>query len=326
MQIERRALYNSLRMNWLLDPTLAVQPWQVVDYRELKLENLWDRLKENDILLTKGEFIAFAEDVDSPEDLADELVEEFSLSQADEDKVYLLVFEIWRRLVPQKRCLSIFCDELDHQIHQYDSGTAQFEPLEDALANLQVILDENVDQGADPKEIFRIVGSNCANDIENFLQDFIAEQIDQDNDSYATELIESFGKYIEKTRWFDFFKIRITAHGNPVKANTRIRTLLEEIGAEPDLDLNLEMLSFMVQAGDKENFIRLVKLSIPLLKIEEDFQDLLAICSDYYLCLDLEAQEKKIDKLLDLRKTKKIDAPFLKNDAHAAELMSILKS
>ena len=35
MDAERRALYNSLRMHWLLDPNMAVEPWQVEDYRSM---------------------------------------------------------------------------------------------------------------------------------------------------------------------------------------------------------------------------------------------------------------------------------------------------
>lgn len=325
MQIERRALYNALRMNWLLDPTLAVETWQVTDYRSLTLEELLNMLKDHDILLTKGEFIALSDDVDTPEDLTEELVDELELSLEIQDQIYLIIFEVWRRIVPQKRCLSIFCDELDHQIYLYDlEKIDQIEPLEDAIANLLVILDENVDQGEEPKEIFKVIGANCANDIENFLHDFIAEQIDNDNDSYAVELLEGFDQYIENNRWFDFFKARVLAHANPIKANARIRSILEETDTDPSLELNLEMLSFMVQAGDNESFLRLVNLSIPLLESEEDFQDLLAICSDYYLCLDLEEQEKRVEKLLASRKNKKLDAPFAKKDPQAAELLAIL--
>ena len=39
MQIERRALYNLMRMNWQIDPSLPAEPWQVEDYRVFTIIN-----------------------------------------------------------------------------------------------------------------------------------------------------------------------------------------------------------------------------------------------------------------------------------------------
>ena len=46
MHIDRKALYNLLRLNWLRDPSLDVEPWQVEDYRHLELETLYERLQD----------------------------------------------------------------------------------------------------------------------------------------------------------------------------------------------------------------------------------------------------------------------------------------
>jgi hypothetical protein len=67
MQIERRALYNSLRMNWVMDPTLEVEPWQVEDYRSLPIDTIFERIEEKNIPLDKETFLALAENVDTPE-------------------------------------------------------------------------------------------------------------------------------------------------------------------------------------------------------------------------------------------------------------------
>jgi len=178
-QIEQRALYNLLRMNWLNDPSLEVEPWQVEDYRQLSLSDLFTQLKESDIQLDKISFITYADECDSPEQLTEYFIGDRHLEIPHEDQIYLLVFELWRRLMSEKPSLSIFCDELDHQIYLYDHGqlTSPLH-LQTALANLLTILEENVDEGIQPTEAFRLISTCCANDIEAFLYDFISEQID----------------------------------------------------------------------------------------------------------------------------------------------------
>ena len=47
------------------------------------------------------------------------------------------------------------------------------------------ILDENVDEGVPPEQALQLISTYCANDIETFLYDFISEQIDEDNETYA---------------------------------------------------------------------------------------------------------------------------------------------
>ena len=58
------------------------------------------------------------------------------------------------------------------------------------------------------------------------------------------------------------------------------------------------MLAFLVQGGDEKIFIGVVRQTIPLLQSEEDFQDLLTICADFYHLLDHEMIEKKIQNIL----------------------------
>src|SRR5438128_2674617 len=116
MQIERRALYNSLRLNWLQDPAISVEPWQVEDYRSFSIEKIFEQLKQKNIHLNKASFVALAENADTPEDLTDDLLADSDLDAAAQDYIYLHIFELWRTLIPEKTCLSIFCDELDHQI------------------------------------------------------------------------------------------------------------------------------------------------------------------------------------------------------------------
>lgn len=300
--MNRHALYSSLRMNWIIDPSIEVEPWQIEDYRSLPIDEIFERLEEKNIHLDKQTFLVFAESVDSPEDLSDGLLKDLEYDSATQDQVYLLVFELWRRLLPEKPSLSIFCDELDQQIHLYDSGQAKnSESIQDILANLQVILNEHSDEGADPIEAFKYIEEGCANNIESFLYDYIAEQIDNGNELYAAELLDGFSVYMKDSKWFDFLRARVLSSKDPQESNQMIQRLISKTAKEPDLEYNLELLSFLVSVGEKETFDRLVKISLPLIKLEEDFQDLVAISADFFHRLDHETVENTLQNILNLR-------------------------
>lgn len=325
MEINRRALYNSLRMNWILNPKLKVEAWQVEDYRAMPTDQLFERLEDMDIRLDKISFAAFADTVDNPEDLTESLSHDSSDEMAVQDQIYLIVFELWRRLLPEKPCLSVLCDEIDHQIHVYDQGqTETGEEIADALANLQVILDENTDEGADPHEAFDCINSGCANDIESFLHDFISEKIDDANYSYATELLEGFGSYLHDDRWVEFLRARLVAISDPEEANKIVRQLINQKTSHPDLEFNLEVLAFLVSIGDRETFEKLIKQSAELVQLEEDFQALVSISADFYHRLDREQIEKSLQSILKQRERHNLDKDFDLKDPHFNAFFNIL--
>ncbi|MBI3237120.1 MAG: hypothetical protein HYZ48_05435, partial [Chlamydiales bacterium] len=146
MQMQGRAFYNLLKISYLEDPSIEIAAWQVEDYRSWSLEALWSSLKEKGVVLDEASFLAYAENSDSPEDLTecicvDEEDEEKDMDRFDQ--IYLLLFELWRRLLPQKQTLSTFCDHLDQLIESYDQGEMEEEePLQQALRDLENILDE----------------------------------------------------------------------------------------------------------------------------------------------------------------------------------------
>lgn len=323
MDINRRALYNSLRMNWVMQPTAEVEAWQVEDYRSMPLDGLFERLEDSDIRLDKASFVAFANTVDTPEELTDTLIGEIPDDMQFYDKLYLVVFELWRRLLPERACLSILCDELDHQIYLYDRGElGHGESIEDAIENLRVVLDENTDEGADPHEAFDCINGGCANDIESFLHDFITEQIDEGNESYGGELLEGFSCYIHDTEWFDFLRARVISSTDIDEANKIVKGLIKN--AKSDLELNFEILSFLVAYGDKETFDGLAKKSVSLLEMEEDFHVLLSVCIDFYHRLDREDIEKALYKVLKNRNKCELSAPINHKDPDFAEMCKIL--
>ncbi|HSX27118.1 MAG TPA: hypothetical protein VLE89_08965 [Chlamydiales bacterium] len=266
----------------------------VEDLRSIPLEILFERLEKGNIRVDKGAFLQYAETCDTPEELADLIVEE------DSDALYLILFEIWRRLLPEKQSLSIFFDELDYRISLFDQGKMESDEwIQDGLANLMEILDENADAGVDPQEVFRVICDYCAHDLESFLYDYIADLLDSGNPFYASELVEGFFPYVNEPIWFEFLKARIVAATDIGEADRLIAEILE---GKADLPLLIEVLKFLKVNGEPELFIRGVKKVLPLLRTEEELVEVMAAIADYYRRLDQDALEQAIQKLMEKRK------------------------
>ncbi len=322
--IERRALYHLLRVNWLHEPTLPVEPWQVEDYRALPLQTLMDRLIGYHISLDRLSFITYADECDSPEELTDHLIAGQTLKADQEDQIYLLIFELWRRLMSEKPSLSVLCNELDYQIYLYDCD--QFEnplALQDALLHFAHVLDENVDGGISPKEAFRLISTYCANNLETFLYDFISEQIDEGNESYAQELLDDFDIYLADNKWFKLLRMRLFGQSPGKTAQKLADQIVEDYLPEKDLEFNLEFLSFSTEIGNLPLFRLILQHTLPLIQSEEDFQDLLSITIDYFRRLDEEQQEKHLQTLLEKRMQRTLNSPLQAQDPDFAILMQL---
>src|SRR5262249_5498720 len=132
MQLKGKALFNLLRINWLENRQGDVKPWQVEDLRDVDIQELFKRLKKLGLILDETTFYLYAENCNSPEEMNDHVwIEEEDIE--GRDQTYLLIFELWRRLLPDQLCLSIFCDELDQLIELYDKGELENEePMQNA--------------------------------------------------------------------------------------------------------------------------------------------------------------------------------------------------
>ena len=323
MPLEPRAYYNLLKYQFLQNPQTKeeTEAWQVENLRVLSLEKLLDKLKKLGVEFDKSSFLECAENYATIEDLTFDLFKK----QDQIDQIYLMLFELWRRFLPEKASLSIFCDELDRLIYLYDKEDLENdENLQDALASLLDILDENLDLGADAKKLFKSVTRYLGHDIEIFLYNYIFDQIEAGNDLYAEELIEGFYLFIKITNWFDFLRIKISAKQDIVEANFILKNLAKELKNKPDLDLQIEILKFMIEAGDPALFLELAKNTLPLIKEEADFLELIEIVSDYYRRLDLEQKEKTLQKLLSRSFSEEAKPKFEKLDQVLKEFECIL--
>lgn len=324
METRGRALYNLLRMNWLEDPSLPVEPWQVEDYRALSMEELFSRLSHLGIPMDEPHFAVYADEAQSPEDLADTLWA-FEETQ-DYDKAYLLIFELWRRLVPEKQSLSIFCDHLDHLISLYDQQILEDdEELAEALTELERILDENADMGVDPHLLFKEISLYCAHDLESFIYDFAAEEIDQEQTLNASEIIEGFSPYISDQDWFEFLQLRLLASADPDEAEMMLARIIDEQKDQPDFELMLEIARFLVNRGAINYFIQTLRQARPHLLTEQDFQELLAITCQFYRLLDKDDEAEQTADILAKRQSIPLEKEISSQDPDIKDFYDLVE-
>lgn len=325
MEFKGKALFNLLKMSSSDGAHSDVAQWQIEDLRDLSIEELFSRLKKLEVILNEESFYLYAENCDSPEELTDCVwFEEEDLE--GHDKAYLILLELWRRLLPEKLCLSVFCDEMDQLIDLYDRGELEDEEtLQKALSILEDILDDAYDEDGEPKLIFAEVAKYCAHDLERFIFDFISDQITEKNDTYASELIDAFYDYSTDRRRFDFLRAQLFAIIDLEESKIIYERVLEELADEPDLELVLLFAESLIHHGDVRLFMKAVKLALPLLKNEEEFQNLLTMVAEYFRCLDRDEEENTIKRLLDARSTHPLDKSLDLSDAALKRFAHLLE-
>lgn len=305
MTYQGRALYNLLQMNLKSNPALEVEDWQIEDYRLLSEGALFKRLEGLDIFIDQDNFLLYVEECDSPEDLADCLYLEEDYEK--HEKVFLAVFELWRRLVPHKQSLSIFVDEFDHLIERYEEGDTECEEeLQAAIESFEAILDDNVDEGGNAKEGYHFFSAYSCHDLEIFIFEYIAHQIDAENRLYANELLDGFYPYVDNSRWFDLLKARLVYAADQGEGKMMIERLLTSLKEEKELYLLFETLHYLIYIEETDLFRSAYDQAIEEVETEEDLKELLMLTVEYLNAIDKEEEEKIVTKLIEEQKGKNL--------------------
>ena len=325
MLLQRKAFYNLIRLNLPRIeagelPITDLQEWQTANYRNKTTEELLQQLKGLQIDVGSSGFEVFGAHFEAPEEIVEVLAKE--REPLEKDQLFLIFFELWRRIFPEKRTISIFCDELDNQIVAYNVGTPH--AIADALTHLQQLLDEQVDQGLGAHQAFQLIQIYCANDLESFLFDYILAEIDAGNYSYAKELLDGFKRYVQDPIWFDYLQARSAILEDPEEGYELLERVIEEIHPNMDLDLLEEMLFFLANTGNHSLFYILAKKVLPLLKTEEDFQEFLEACYAHYDYLELKLPSLAIAALFYSRNGCDPENPLLQSDPGIKEIRTIL--
>lgn len=318
LQLYPKAYFNWIRLKWENNPSVPVEPWQVEDYRELSIDTLFDRLSALGLALTEENFLMMAENYQSPEELTHYLWSK----KENEFPIYLILLELWRRLLPEKESLSIFCDELDNRIRLYLKDPSHDHGLSNALDRLQEILEESTDLGEGSRAIFTTLSRHVAHDLEGFLFDYISDQIDARHDVEAAEWLKIFHPYVADVISFEFLNARLLILIDAHEGNLAFNKLLNQ---NLDLDLLLEIAAFLIHHGDPHLFQKAAHLCVNKIQTEEDFQELLAIIADYCHFVEKETAEDQIQSVFSKRMEQNTKTLLKAGDPDVAFLRKFLE-
>ncbi|HCJ83065.1 MAG TPA: hypothetical protein DHV52_01855 [Parachlamydiales bacterium] len=320
MQVCEKALYNLLRFNWLKDRSVSVLPWQVEDYREQREEELFGRLKALGLLLDEERFLAAAKEAKDPEELADRLWGK----KEERAQAYLLLFELWRRLLSERQTLSLFCDELDQHISLYERGIKDGS-LEELLSSLEDLLDSYVDKGEDPKKCFRMVSCHLAYNLERFLYEYIRDLIASKDETGASEWIDGFYDYISNPKWFDFLRIHLFAEVERHDTAVHLQRLVESLKARQDFDLLLEIARFLISFGQDPLFRQILSSLLEAAETDEEFNEILSRMLDYFCRLDQDEKGRVIEEMIRRRSCKEPQGKLDAEDPDLERLRNLLQ-
>ncbi|MCP5469630.1 MAG: hypothetical protein H7A36_03900 [Chlamydiales bacterium] len=320
MLVHRRALYNMMHF---ADPRELeeVEPWQLESYRPLSEDELFGRLRKLAIEIpTLSSFMELAQDYESPDELCESIARK--REPLEQDQIYLALFELWRRHLPEKRCPSVFCDELDYQFSQYEKGNLELqEELQEIIDYFEQILDDHVDEGADPQQVLKSFQMYCAHQLERFLYQYTLDAIESNNIDYAYDLIDGFYRYLSTPIWFDFLYAHVEVIKNPKKGVDYLERIIKKVQT---LDLAEEMLIYFAKERNHPLFCQLALKTLSLLECEEDFKEFLDMCALHSENLELEAQKNAFNALLKKRAKVPFDAHFDKKDDDVKEVKKLI--
>jgi len=306
MEFQGRAFYNLLQINFLEDPSMEVERWQIEDYRVFETAYLFARLADLGISLDKKSFFDHADECASPEELFE------VLSDAPDDHAYLLLFELWRRFIKDEQPLAIFCDELDYLFLLYDlekleSSDLLFEKFEE----LENILDDSFDEGLDEEEIWDSLKPYLAHDLEIFLFDYCLDLLDEGQFTEVSELVDGFHSYVHDKRRFDFLRLPLLFETDEAEAEIMAERLIEELIEETDLELLYELLRLTASATESDLFLEVFRVAKEQAVEETDLRELAEIVCDYLNFNDYEKDEQQLRQILGERPIKTSDLAYI---------------
>lgn len=308
-----KAYFNWLRLKYqdAQASSLTHQGWEIENYRNLSVSELLNRLNAFSLHLSSHDFIKLSQPYTSPEELTQNLFP----NQESPFKGYLIIFELWRRLIPNKISLSICGDEFDHQIDQYYQNSLEAEiAIEGILEHFMKILESNIDEGVSIDSVFNFFKRHLAHNLEEFLYDFISDQIHYQKYEKASELLHFVSGCGWDTNWIHFLKAQILISEQEKEGNEAFKELLDSDSVRNQIDLLLEITAFLVHHGCITLFQQACFLTLKELGTEEDFQDLLAILIDYCDSVNQDKELKCIKTILSQRSNKNLSDPVASED------------
>ncbi|MCH9623965.1 MAG: hypothetical protein S4CHLAM27_03360 [Chlamydiia bacterium] len=294
MLFSGRGYYNLLWLQKLRNVAENGEAWESLDYRTLPLSKLWSSLSKLSFSFDKESFIAFCEPVDSPEELIQLLMPEES---EEKNKVYLLIFELWRRLLPEKESVSIFADELDRKIAAYERYRDDSELLL-GLGRVVEILESNTIEGEPGEAVFERLCLYVAHDLESVIYTYIDSALADSPGDSCLLLIEHFMPYVKEKRNLQFLKLKSIPVEFVEEREQLAHYLINSLQEEMSIPLAIALLFYLIDRRDKELFAELFSSIISHVSEEKVLVKLLDVLMAYHGAFGSDEKQNQVHAFL----------------------------
>lgn len=288
-RLGRKALFNCLRAQHKLEGS-DCEPWQVDDYRKWPLEKLLQWLRAFGWPLDHSQFVAYGESVEGPQELLDLLIADQPISAKQDDQLFLVIFELWRRLIPHGCNIELLCDEFDYQIEAYQQGDPVDRELEKAFSTLLEIVHDPSQNISQSRSIFALIADGSAQDLELCLYEFILDQLEAGAIDYAKELHAQFEKLVRDPLWFDLACIHWSDNEQALKL---LRNLHQSLKREPQMALLFEILHYLSEREVAQEFQRFFDLAQAQILDQDEKIELQELSTIYLQSREQELPQKK---------------------------------
>lgn len=326
-----RLFFNRLRKVVLEDLGSCVQLplWAMRDYRSLSMDELLCLAKELKIDQTLQSIKASSSCYETFEQWYSALCEELEIegvthrdiggeirlellqrlsSDSDDatpERLWLVMFEFWRRFFPEQQTFELLCDDIDdmifrYNLHDWSESDDLFEgacdqSIQDVLLRISELINQQSRSKKQARELFSTIETSCAHDVEGFLYNYIYDQIEAGAIDCAGELIQTFLSYVDETRWFELLEVLALEGRELSEGFTQLLEMIEKKSTEHDLDVALEALAHMSEYGLDELYARYLSWCLAQRLEPSQLQALADLVSNY---LEHSPQPHYVEKVI----------------------------
>lgn len=313
MLFSGRGYYNLLWLQKLRGLPVSAESWESKDYRKIPLETLWNELSSLSLYFNSESFTAFCAPLDSPEELIQILMPE---EGEEKNKVYLLIFELWRRLLPAKESVSIFADQLDRKIAAYEKYKDDLELLS-ALNQVVDILESNTITDDPPEAIFERLCLYVAHDLESVIYTYIDSGLTDDShlDSRLL-LIDHFMPYVKDKSRLQFLRLKSMPVDFSYEREKLAEHIISSLQEKINIPLSIDLLFYFIEKRDKELFSEFFSFLISSVAEEKILVKLLDVLMEYHATFGRQEKQNQVYAFLQkhLDKNQEVDIAHTSKD------------
>ena len=295
MLFSGRAYYNLLLLQAQRGIAVEALPWEAKDYGAIAMDCLFEEIQSLHYLFDRESFVNYCAAFDSPE----EVVASIEQKECEEkNKLYLLVFELWKRLLPEKESISIFADALDRKIAEYEKSKDD-EMLLEAFEQVVEILESNSIDSTPPETIFERFCLYVAHDLESVIYTYIESKICGEVEDRALDLLHHFLPYVKEKRALQFLHLKTLSHDFLEERLRLTEFLCESLQEKVNLSVAIPFLFYLIEQHHKELFIDLFSTMVNKVQEEGALVALLDVLVEYHRFFGREELTKKVSNFLE---------------------------